>query len=167
MANKIENDSKYNIMLKYEKIKLHIRYISCICISIAMWVIVSGTANNPDFISQFSFASTVTSIVLSVVAIILSITGEGKTEAIRNQMTETTNELHNTVVEVRKINEDTEESLGELKKGLSELQSKIDKLPYDTASVTSEMYAMRQNIDTNNIITEKPQGIDWSKKDGE
>lgn len=78
-------------------------------------------------------ASTVASIILSVIAIIMSITGEGKTDAIKNQMIETTQELKRMVKKVQKINTSVDESLQELKNGLTELQRKIDDVPDSTA----------------------------------
>ena len=79
-------------------------------------MIITSTYNQSVFVEQFSMASTITSIILSVIAIIMSITGEGKTEGIRNQMTETTQELRNTVNTVQEINNGVGESLRELQK---------------------------------------------------
>lgn len=140
-----KSDSKefheYNEKLKCEKRTLHCRYISCICIGICTWLIITSTYNQSVFVEQFSMASTITSIILSVIAIIMSITGEGKTEGIRNQMTETTQELRNTVNTVQEINNGVGESLRELQKGLNELQFKIDQIPDSTAE---KLYAKRR-----------------------
>lgn len=128
-----KSDNYLDEKIKYEKQKIHCRYISCICIAISIWLITTSTYKQSGFIEQISFASTITSIILSVIAIILSITGEGKTEGIRNQMMETTQELRNTVKTVQGINKGVESSLEELKKGLNELQEKIDTIPDNTA----------------------------------
>lgn len=48
-------------------------------------------------------------------------------------MMETTQELRNTVKTVQGINKGVESSLEELKKGLNELQEKIDTIPDNTA----------------------------------
>lgn len=124
-----KSDNYLDEKIKYEKQKIHCRYISCICIAISIWLIITSTYKQSGFIEQISFASTITSIILSVIAIILSITGEG----IRNQMMETTQELRNTVKTVQGINKGVESSLEELKKGLNELQEKIDNIPDNTA----------------------------------
>ena len=45
------------------------------------------------FFSHFSFASTVTSIILSVLAIFMSVTGESKTQAIRDRIEEEADDI--------------------------------------------------------------------------
>ena len=46
-----------------------------------------------DFVSHFNFASTVTSIILSVLAIFLSISGESKTQEIRDKIVQQADEI--------------------------------------------------------------------------
>lgn len=84
-----ENYNEYEIKLKCAKTKLHSRYIAFIAIGIVIWLLATGEANSSEFAEWISFSSTIASIILSVIAIIMSITGENKTEAMRNQMEET------------------------------------------------------------------------------
>lgn len=128
--------------IKYEKKIIHCRYISCISISICVILIITKAYASDEFVQQLSMAGTVTSIILSVIAIIMSITGEGKTDAIRNQMIERTQELKKTVKTVQKINTSVDESLQELKNGLTELQRKIDDVPDSTAK---KLYSKEKN----------------------
>lgn len=122
-------------------------------------MMVSRVYDQNDFVSQLEFASTVASIILSVIAIIMSITGEGKTEGIRNQMTETTLELKTTVTTVREINSDVSASLEELKKGLGELQNKIDHIPDSTVEKWSKKNA------PSTIVSTPSDRIDVNKKE--
>lgn len=101
-------------------------------------MIVTNTSANVEFVAQLSLAGTISSIILSVLAIIMSITGEGKTEAIRNQMLETTQELKHTVVSVEKIDEDVKVSIERLKESIVDLQEKVDKVPDVTAEKFSK-----------------------------
>lgn len=157
---KPENEfHEYTEKLKCEKKTLHCKYISCISIGICIWMIVSRVYDQEDFVSQLEFASTVASIILSVIAIIMSITGEGKTEGIRNQMTETTMELKTTVTTVRGINSDVSASLEELKKGLGELQNKIDQIPDSTVEKWSKKNA------SSTIVSTPYDQIDVSRKE--
>lgn len=131
-----ENDEGSNSCfekIKYEKRVLHGRYIASISISISVFLIITKAYSSSELVQQLSMASTVASIILSVIAIIMSITGEGKTDAIKNQMIETTQELKRMVKKVQKINTSVDESLQELKNGLTELQRKIDDVPDSTA----------------------------------
>ena len=70
--------NEFEIKLKCAKAKLHSRYIVCISIGILVWLVATGEANTKEFSSWISFASTVASIILSVIAIIMSITEKEK-----------------------------------------------------------------------------------------
>lgn len=101
-----ENDEGSNSCfekIKYEKRVLHGRYIAGISISISVFLIITKAYSSSELVQKLSMASTVASIILSVIAIIMSITGEGKTDAIKNQMIETTQELKRMVKKVQRI----------------------------------------------------------------
>ena len=116
-----------------DRIKLHIRYICFITISIVVWLIATGTANNKEFYNWVSFAGTITSIILSVLAIIMSITGEGKTEHIKDQLEDTANHIRQAQCIVGEINKSIEDNLGELNSEIKRLSDKIDDVPDKTA----------------------------------
>lgn len=86
------NFEEYEIKIKCIKTKLHARYLAAIAIGICIWQF-AGTTDSDAFIAQFSFASTIASIILSVLAIIMSITGEGKTEHIKDQLHESAKDI--------------------------------------------------------------------------
>lgn len=58
---------------------------------IIIWLFTERTDSN--FISHFSFASTVTSIILSVLAIFMSVSGETKTQVIRDRIEQEADEI--------------------------------------------------------------------------
>ncbi len=163
---------EYNLKLENERIKLHMRYISCIAIAIIVWMIATKTASHPKFPEWVSFAGTITSIILSVLAIILSITGEGKTEHIKEQIEMTAKELDKTVVSIAGINEGIESNINQLNASLSDLQSKIDDLPGKTAEETAKKMGTMTGKDaytphrTNmkNKITNKDWRVDTNGK---
>lgn len=128
-AVEIQNFNQYESILKTEKGKLHSRYIAIICIAISVWLIASGSAKDAAFISQLSFASTVTSIILSVIAIILSITGESKTSMMQARMEDVVQNLETTAEQIAKISNSTEKNMSSLQDGIADLDSKIKNLP--------------------------------------
>lgn len=128
-AVEIQNFNQYELMLKTEKGKLHLRYIAIICIAICVWLIASGSAKDDTFISQLSFASTVTSIILSVIAIILSITGESKTSMMQARMEDIVQSLEKTAGQIAEISDNTEKNMGSLQEGIADLDLKIKNLP--------------------------------------
>ena len=123
----------YSFQLRYEKIKLHLKYILVICLGITVCSVALSCYNQDVFIQQLSLAGTITSIVLSVIAIIMSISGESKTEGIRNQMIEITNELRNNIDIVTSINDGVSESMQELQKNINLLEDRIKSIPEETA----------------------------------
>lgn len=58
---------------------------------VAVWSFTSNTDAN--FVSHFSFASTVTSIILSVLAIFMSVYGESKTQVVRDRIEQEADEI--------------------------------------------------------------------------
>lgn len=130
-----EDYNEYEVKLKCVKTKLHSRYISCIAAGIVIWVLATGDANNAEFSSWISFASTITSIILSVIAIIISITGESKTDAMREKMEETTKHLNKTAQSIDEANEQNQNNVIELKQNIMLLQNKIELLQGRTNEV--------------------------------
>ena len=59
--------NEYEIKLKCAKTKLHSRYIAFIAMGIVIWMLATGDANSPEFSDWISFASTIASIILSVI----------------------------------------------------------------------------------------------------
>lgn len=160
--DKCEDYHYYNEKLKVEKQKLHVKYIAGICIGITAVVLAYRTSEVQTFVNQLSFASTIASIILSVLAIIMSISGEGKTEGIRNQMSETTMELRKTVETVQTINEGVINSLNQLEDGINELQTRIEQIPDNTAE---KIYAKRYQgvTKTRKIAVDNANNETWRK----
>lgn len=63
------NQNDFEKDLKHEKLKLHYKYLIVIAIIILFAGIVLATSNQNEFVSQVSFGSTISSIILSVIAI--------------------------------------------------------------------------------------------------
>lgn len=141
--------------LKYLQMKLHLRYITGISLGIVVWMVASGAANNTEFSSWISFASTVTSIILSVIAIIMSITGESKTDAMRNQMEETAQKLEETANAIEAANKKNEENINELKENIHILQEKVVILQGKT-----EAY-MKNFVANDGSETAKSSNAEW------
>ena len=88
------SDSKTCDEKVYSKNQLWIRISIVLVINLALIIIWLFTEHNDStFIAHFSFASTVTSIVLSVLAIFMSVSGEMKTQAIRDRIEREADEI--------------------------------------------------------------------------
>lgn len=127
------NYSEYELKIRCIKIKLHSTYLIVIATMICVWLFSLITYEKDGFVGQVSFASTITSIILSVLAIIMSITGEGKTEHIKEQLEATAKDIQETQRKVNEINRAVEANLDKLNGGIDRLNEKIEHISEDTA----------------------------------
>lgn len=126
--------NEYEIKIRCIKIKLHSMYLAVIAIMICVWLFSVITYENNEFVGQVSFAGTITSIILSVLAIIMSITGEGKTEHVKEQLESTAAQINESQKVVSEINKSIENNLGQLTEEIKRLGSKIDDVPQKTVT---------------------------------
>ncbi len=87
-----------------------------VLICFVIWALARRT--HEQFMLQFSFAATISSIILSVLAIFLSINGEGKVAEIRDEMKKETEDIRNANVELKVL--------------LNQLSQKVDSVKSDT-----------------------------------
>lgn len=139
---------EYFLKRENDRIKLHIRYICFIVGGILVWLIATGTSSDEKFPEWVSFASTITSIILSVLAIIMSITGEGKTEHIKEQLEATARDIKKSQKIVNQINGTIKESLDKVNDGMDLINKKIDSLPDVTAEKFSEFTRSKDDVDS-------------------
>ena len=134
--NKNEKESKY---CKKDLILIALIFVIAILFLIIIWAL--ATKSNEQFYAEFSFAATISSIILSIIAIGMSIAGSARMELIYNR-------TENEVVEITKIRKD-------LKTLIYKIRKKIDAIKSDTDAIRSYVIAIN---DTNKYaITETPE----------
>lgn len=114
---------------KYEKMKLHIKYMLGISMGLIGIVIVTNGYANNEFISQISFASTITSIILSVIAIIMTIVSETKSENTKDKLLNVSDNLEGIVAKIEYTTsnlKDITTSNAEVKTQLSSINNTIE-----------------------------------------
>ena len=126
------DDRVRDLKVKCVKMKLHSMYLAVIATIICVWLFSIKTYGNNEFVGQVSFAGTITSIILSVLAIIMSITGEGKTEHVKEQLESTAAQINESQKAVSEINKSIENNLGQLTEEIKRLGSKVDAVPEKT-----------------------------------
>jgi len=157
------NYNDYKIKLKCMRMKLHSRYIACISTGIVIWMLATGQANTKEFSNWISFASTIASIILSVIAIILSITGESKTDAMREQMEETAKKLENTADAIGEANRENRKNIYDLQINIEELQYRIENMPTKMTEAFQQ-YEKLKDETKNNIVSNVNNDVKWVKK---
>lgn len=159
--------NEYEIKLKCMKTTLHRNYIVCISVGILVWMLATGQANSAEFSSWISFASTITSIILSVIAIFMSISGENKTDAMRNKMEETANKLEKATTIMENANDQNVENIKELKENISILERKLEQLQGQTEAVYNEYIKTNRSNNSDNMQNDISQNRKWVRSDDE
>lgn len=139
--------------LKEENHKLHTRYIITISIIICIGSIIMATYNNEAFVSQVSFAGTISSIILSVLAIWMSISGERTTNDIRIKIAESTERLSGTTKEVKSLNKKYESTMNEQLTELKNVQEQLTKIIHSVDNVGEQVSIITQQkvYNTSNV----------------
>lgn len=129
--------------LQHEKLKLHFIYVIIICFIICIGTIVIATYNQDAFVSQISFAGTITSIVLSVIAIWLSISGDRTTNDIRIKIAESTERLSSTTQNVETLNQKYEKTMDSQLDELRNVQKQLNELLNSVGDIKEHVHTMQ------------------------
>lgn len=144
-----DNCEEYQLKAENDRLKLHLKYICFIAGSIFVWLIATKTADNEDFTAWISFASTITSIILSVLAIIMSISGENKSEVARNQLEETSKKIDLAVESMEGINRQTTENIDSIDNTLRTLNEKIESMDLRIQEYTKSNQSSEVKVSNN------------------
>lgn len=146
--------------VKYEKMKLHIKYLIAIAIGIIGITIVAACFTNKVFVDQISFASTITSIILSVIAIIMTIVGENKSENTKDKLINLSENLESIVIKIEK----TTDEFNNISVRNQKMESKIDNIgsviENQYASISKDSAKGEDNSDTAKMDKQKNSHID-------
>ncbi len=143
-----EEQSEYELKLKCMKTRIHSIYIASIAFGLVVWALASGQANNEEFSSWISFASTVTSIILSVIAIFMSISGENKTDLMRDKMEEASKKIEKTAKDIAIANQESVKNITDLKVEMDDLKDILKNLPDATAKQVTQYQLVAQEEET-------------------
>lgn len=138
-----KNDNKD--VIQNEKNKLHIKYLIAIASVISIGSIVLSLCNKDTFVAQVSFASTITSIVLSVIAIWMSISSERTTNDIKSKIWESTERLAKTTENVEILNDRNESIMNTQLNELNDVKEKLEAIIHsvDTVGGAGNNYARK------------------------
>ena len=156
----MENNENVEI-IKHEKRKLHMNYIIAISAIISLGSVVLALYNQDAFVAQVSFAATITSIVLSVIAIWMSISGERSTDDIKVKIAESTERLSGTTKEIETFNNNYKETMGTQLAELKNLQEQLTEIFNSVDDVKEQIYHINKNtvINPNDNIMDTEQRI--------
>lgn len=130
--------------VKNDNLKLHFIYVVVICFIICIGTIIIAAHNQESFVSQVSFAGTITSIVLSVIAIWMSISGERSTNDIRIKIAESTERLSDTTKNVEILNKNYENTMDTQLNELKKVQEQLTKVIFSINSVGEQVSHLQE-----------------------
>lgn len=135
--------------------------ISLIFLALAF---IITTVGDDDFAKQVSYASTVSSIILSVIAILMSISGEKKTESMRGQLVDSVSRLEKTTRNVEEINKVHNREIVESIEKIQQIQNGL--LPIEESiKAMNDCVAETLVIKKANIKLDKDRGIIFNQSD--
>lgn len=143
--------------IQNEKNKLHIKYLIAIASAISLGSIVLSLCNKDTFVAQVSFASTITSIVLSVIAIWMSISGERTTNDIKIRILESTDRLAKTTENVEILNNKNESIMNTQLDELNSVKEKLEAIIHSVDTVGEQVTVMQKMV---NVTPNTPQTVD-------
>ncbi|WP_238899348.1 hypothetical protein [Clostridium sp. YIM B02500] len=124
--------------VKYEKMKLHIKYVLGIALTSTSLTIVAACFTKNKFVNEVSFASTVASIILSVIAIIMTIVGENKSENTKDKLINLSEDLEGIVQKIEKTTSEFENAVKLNSKIKTIIENKFNGVSADADTTKEE-----------------------------
>lgn len=141
-------------------------YIIVIFLTITATVFIMSGSSNSSFVENFNFASTITSIILSIIAILLTLIDGEKSNSVLDKISKSTESLNNASDKIEIfINQlvETKDSISETKNSFekSTLQMKEVLITmFNDNSVTQELDKdTKLNLDFEKLLYKYPHGI--------
>lgn len=158
----MENTEKVST-LHHEKLKLHIKYIIAIAAILSLGSVVLASYDQEAFAGQVAFGATITSIVLSVIAIWMSISGERTTNDIRIKIAESTERLSKTTKEIETLNSNYEKTMDSQINELKNVQEQLTQITNSVSNVEKQVSAINEK-DTSAPKTADNNMMDTNQK---
>lgn len=149
-------DQKQDDRLKYEKGILHIRYLFVIAGMLAVIGISIALGGDNDALGQISMASTVSSIILSAIAIFMSISGEYKLTYTHNKLLETSDRMSDITAHIESANKLLEDTIKEKFIKIDDIFVKSEQIYRSVGNMEKEVLNKSLSIkDDNNVNISK------------
>ena len=160
-VNNEEGQSNIYIDLerKHSLLKLHMKDVLCIACFLGAVFLTEKLSDADRFGEMLSFAGTVSSIILSIVAIFMSINGEGKNDEIRREMSNSSNKLEETANEL-------DSYLENMLNRIKDLERRVEDVHEDTTNLKKSAILIKtgsENLEKNKMNSFN----NWEQRDKE
>lgn len=147
-----QDETKEKLSIERSLLKLHLKYISGISFACICLVVVLSFCEDSTFKNCISVSSTVTSIILSAIAIILSVTGERTTNEIRNKVSDSVSQLEDCTAKSNELSENLSATLQQLEALYENVNDNIGKIP-QIESTLNEYILKSKDVNEDDVIT--------------
>lgn len=141
-------DQKHDYKVKYEKGKIHVIYLLIIAVILAIIGISLALGGNDDALAQISMASTVSSIILSSIAIFMSISGENKLNYTHDKLVETSDKMSEITANIERANSEINQKI--LK--IDDIFDRLERIGQSVDNVEKEVVNRTLNIQENSTV---------------
>lgn len=123
----------------YERGKLHVRYLLIIACILAVISISIALGGNDSALGQISMASTVSSIILSAIAIFMSISGEDKLNYTHNKLLETSDRMSDITANIEKANNSLNSTINEKFLKMDDIFDRLERIGQSVDNMEKEV----------------------------
>ena len=120
--------------------------VLAISIALIILALTVKTSDDSVFVGQVSFASTITSIVLSVIAIWMSITGERSTNEIKEKVSNSVDKLTETTSKSTTLTNDLKMTLDSQNAKYDEIMEKMENVVQNIEGVKAAVGSMNDSL---------------------
>ncbi len=135
--NRIEpvtDEKNYELRIKALRTSLRIKYSIVFLLALFIVLVISNTADNPTFVQQITFGSTLVSMILAVLAIFISGRRELKAEVLRDELDRAMQRLDMVSQKLEAMMDERESSLP----SVDERKASISSVDERKTSISSE-----------------------------
>lgn len=142
-------DQKQDYKEKYERAKLHTRYLFIIAGILAVIGISIALGGCSEALGQISMASTVSSIILSSIAIFMSISGENKLNYTHDKLVETSDRMSDITDSIEKANNLLDGTINQKLLRIDDMFDRLERIGQSVDNVEKEVLkrTFREYID--------------------
>lgn len=147
-------DQKQDYKEKYEKRKIHTIYLWIIAGILAVASITFVLGGNENALGQISMASSVSSIILSSIAIFMSISGENKLNYTHDKLVETSDRMSGITANIEQANNLLNDTVSRIAK-IDDISDRLERIGKSVFNVEKEILGidLRANEKSNVNIT--------------
>lgn len=145
-------DQTQNYKEKYERAKLHTRYLWIIAGILAVIGISIALGGCSEALGQISMASTVSSIILSSIAIFMSISGENKLNYTHDRLVETSDRMSEITGHIEKANSMLDSTINQKLVRIDDIFDRLEQIGQSVGNVEKKMFNKSLSINKNSIV---------------